>query len=208
MLFFCSTDSSAALFGLRQISPNMPSRSSDFFCLASGPVNHWGYPNPSLSAPQRRRKTPTWQMEDLLGRKGEDMKTKSGKKYHSSNARPSSTAEAAARRGSSSSSSDSGEATWCRRRTSCLTLSLLSSLSSFHSRIPLKLIRLAPLSVPSLIPGHIRHADRDATATEDEDDDALLHFLSRFRFFTLLLAMKFHSGQSLGRRPESLLMRH
>ena len=34
-------------------------------------------------------------MEDLLGRKGEDMKTKSGKKYHSSNARPSSTAEAA-----------------------------------------------------------------------------------------------------------------
>ena len=188
--------SSDALHGLRQISSNMPSRSSDFFLLGLRASKSLGLPHPSLSAPQRRRKTPTWQMEDLLGRKGEDMKTKSGKKYHSSNARPSATA--AARRGSSS-SSDSGEATWRRRRrTSCL----LSPLSSFHSRIPLKLIRLAPLSVPSLIPGHIRHAERDATATEDEDDDdALLHFLSRLRFFTLLLAMPCHSGQSLGRRP-------
>ena len=76
-----------------------PREARIFFLLGLRASKSLGLPNPSLSAPQRRRKTPTWQMEDLLGRKGEDMKTKSGKKYHSSNARPSSTA--AARRGSS-----------------------------------------------------------------------------------------------------------
>ena len=98
-----------------------------FFLLGLRASKSLGLPNPSLSAPQRRRKTPTWQMEDLLGRKGEDMKTKSGKKYHSSNARPSSAA--AARRGSSS--SDSGEAT-CSRRTSRLTLSCRRCPPSIH----------------------------------------------------------------------------
>ena len=126
-------------------SPQICPRETRIFLYGPRASKSLGLPHPSLSAPQRRRKTSTWQMEDLLGRKGEDMKTKSGKKYHSSNARPSSTA--AARRNSSS---DSGEAT-CRRRTSCLPL--LSPLSSFHSRIPLKLIRLlCPLPNPRTHP--------------------------------------------------------
>ena len=108
-------------------SPQICPREARIFLLGLRASKSLGLPHPPLSAPQRRRKTPTWQMEDLLGRKGEDMKTKSGKKYHSSNARPSSTA--AARRGSSS---DSGEATCRRRRTSCLTLSCRRCPPSIH----------------------------------------------------------------------------
>ena len=115
-----------------------------FFLLGLRASKSLGLPHPSLSAPQRRRKTPTWQMEDLLGRrKGEDMKTKSGKKYHVSNAR--------------SSVVDGGGAARQQKRfwgshvsssSYLLSHSLLSPLSSFHSRIPQKLIRLLCLSPP------------------------------------------------------------
>ena len=173
-----------------------------FFCLASGPVNHWGTQSLSFRA-ATKTKNPNLAnggfTREERGRH-EDEEWQKIPRLERALVR-----RRRRRRG------EAAEAILGKPRVVAVPLvSLLSPLSSFHSRIPLKLIRLAPLSVPSLIPGHIRHADRDATATEDEDDDALQHFLSRFRFSTLFLAMSLVavSWEAAGIALDEALIKH